>query len=205
MRPCIRQALTISLVLAVAALLAYLLRELVARLVLEPVLYLLWILRLYYRIVPETIHWTMLLLVFLTAIWASQGRRPRLRSRLRLLQAERETRLDTWLSWIQARRQGEYSRWRLANRLALLTVEVIAQEQGVSPQQVRQAIEQHNPGLPEDLHEYLVLGLARSEHDIQQPEGQPLQKRWFISKGRQRTAEYEPDLLLSYLETKRGP
>lgn len=195
----LRRVLTIILVLAGASLLAYLLRDLVARLVLEPLLYLFWIAGLYYRLVPETIHWAMLLLIFLAAIWFSQRERRVRPPRERLLQTEHETRLELWLSWIQARNQGNYSRWRLANRLAYLTIEQIAQQQGISAQQAREALETGEPDLPGELREYLLAGLSRNEYGMP-----PQVKKGRFSRSRNGTEQREAEALIEYLEGKRG-
>lgn len=196
--PKIRQWLYAALVIGTAAGLAFLLRRVVASLILEPAAYMLWGASLYYRLIPQTVHWAVLLMVILSLMYASLRTRPARRPKSRLLEAERETRLETWLSWIGARDQGSYSRWRLANRLADLTVEALAQEQHISTQAARRSVENGELDLPPEIAAYLIAGLGRQELEPLAHSFWP----WRIRKPDPRLS-MDPQKLLDYLEEHR--
>ncbi len=194
----IRRRLLLALAgLVLISVLAYFLREYVGRYLLTPLLYLLWIARIFYRIIPQSITWSLLLLFFVVLAFSSLRTQRRRRRARPLFLKERETRLETWLSWIAAQPLGSYSRWRLANRLSYLAIEAISQAERLPPEEVRRMIVHSELDLPPEIHRYMLAGLDRMELEP----NRGLLARWF-PRSRSAGLDLDPARLVDFIETR---
>lgn len=183
--------------LVLISILAYLLRDYVGRYLLTPLLYLLWVARIFYRIIPQSVTWSLLLLFFVILAFSSLRTQRRRRRPIHLFHKERETRLETWLSWIAARSLGSYSRWRLANRLSYLAIEAISQAERLPPEEVHRLIVLGELDLPPEIRRYMLAGLDRME--VEPNRG--LLARWF-SRSQSTGLDLDPARVMDFIEMR---
>jgi hypothetical protein len=149
-------ALGLALCLAVAPLIADFVRDVIA----VPLLYLAWAVGLVWRSVPEALILLSFVLVALLVARRSLRRRGALQ-RQRTSPAQFPGRVEQWAQLVGAAEGGDdYARWRLAHRLANLTLDALAQRQRQSPVQLRRQMERGALALPGDLQAYLMVGLV---------------------------------------------
>ncbi|MEN9935523.1 MAG: hypothetical protein RLZZ387_2102 [Chloroflexota bacterium] len=153
------RALLLGLGLLLAALIAATVRGAVRDTVVVPLLFLLWGTQLLLDSLPQALPWTLLVgLTLALAIGSLDD--------LRLPPARRRAaegipgRGTAWLRLFQLTERDEYSRYRLAQRLAHTALETLAAREGLSIAQARGRIE--DPGLdaPPEVGAYLRAGLA---------------------------------------------
>jgi hypothetical protein len=200
-----RRASLIALGLALCVALAPLIADFVRDIIAVPLLYLWWAIGLVWRSVPEV----LILLLFVTiavlvARRSLRGRRPLPRSRT--APAQFPGRVEQWAQLVGAAERGDdYARWRLAHRLANVTLEALAQRQGQSVPQLRRQIERGALALPAELQAYLLAGLVNYN-----PFGRPqrrLATRVLAAARRQASPDplaYPPAQAISLLEDTLG-
>ncbi|HTP00490.1 MAG TPA: hypothetical protein VMJ64_03890 [Anaerolineales bacterium] len=107
----------VLLVLVVGSLLlAYLLRDLIFQLIVVPLAYLLWLLQIYYSLIPQWLLWTFLVVgLLLVVLWnllpEITPSRPRDTKR-----PQPKGEVEALAAWISNSRRGNYFKWQLANR-----------------------------------------------------------------------------------------
>ncbi|MFO7170241.1 MAG: hypothetical protein DIU80_019625 [Chloroflexota bacterium] len=151
--------LLIGLGLLLAVLIAAAVRGAVREVVVVPLLLLFWDARLLLESLPQALPWTLLLGLTVVLAFSSLSGftvpRPPHRT-----QPESSGRAAEWARLLQLTARDEYSRWRLAQRLALLAQELIAAREGVTPQQARRRLEDPSLDIPPAVRAYLQAGLA---------------------------------------------
>ena len=101
-----------------ALLLAFFLRDAVYQMVVVPLAYVIWIVKLYYAAIPQGVLWTALLaLLFLAALWSLVPEVPPA-ARREPTHKLPEGQVEALALWIKKSRAGNYFKWQLANRLA---------------------------------------------------------------------------------------
>lgn len=101
-----------------ALLLAFFFRDAVYQMVVVPLAYVIWIVRLYYSAIPQGVLWTALLaLLFLAVLW---NLIPEVTPAARHEPTHKppEGQVEALAVWIKKSRAGNYFKWQLANRLA---------------------------------------------------------------------------------------
>lgn len=127
--------------------------------VVVPLLFLVWGAQLVFDSLPQALPWTLLLLLAAgLAISSMSGLRlPAVRRRQH---AEPVGRTAGWVRLIQLTRRDEYSRWRLAQRLAQLAVESLAARESIPTAQARRRLEDPALDAPPEVAAYLRAGLT---------------------------------------------
>ncbi|HWQ12370.1 MAG TPA: hypothetical protein VNL77_06195 [Roseiflexaceae bacterium] len=149
----------IGLGLLLAVLIAAAVRGAVRDAVVAPLLLLLWGASLLLGSLPQALLWGLLvLLAAVLAVRSLSGLRvPALRRRTVPGPAGRTA---AWLRLVQLTGRDEYARWRLAQRLAQLAVELLAEREGLPPQQARRRLEDPSLDAPPAVRAYLRAGLV---------------------------------------------
>jgi hypothetical protein len=151
--------LTIGLGLLLALLAAAALRGAVRDAVVVPLLLLGWGAQLLFEALPQALPWTLLVIgaIVLGIVSLSDLRLP---SRARRPRPEAPGRAPAWLRLLRLTQRDEYSRWRLAQRLAQIAVEALAAREGLAAAQARRRLEDPALGAPPEVAAYLRAGLA---------------------------------------------
>ncbi len=154
-----QRLILIGLVVGLAALIALLARGLVREIVVVPLLYLIWLIQVLLDSVPQLALWILLVVVAGIMALRSLSWGPTLLSFTRSEHGSRG-RVETWLRLLGLAARDDYSRWRLAQRLATLVAEALAERERLEPRQVRQQIEEGAYVIPVDVRAYLCAGMS---------------------------------------------
>ncbi len=142
-----------------AIVLAYLLHDVIYQLVIVPLAYALWLLRLYYLMIPQWVLWTLLIVVLLLIVlWNGL---PEIRPPVRKEPARGRPKgeVETVADWIKNARRGNYFKWQLANRLGRIARRL----EEISGPDGRQLSEN------QDVEKYLDAGMNYSFVDFLGP------------------------------------
>ncbi len=172
-------------VVVISGLLAYFLRDVVYEVVIIPVAYFLWILKLYYELIPQWILWTLLVVfLFLLVLWSFLPE-IQLPSRKGPRAAQPEGEVEALVVWIRKSRQGNYFKWQLANRLGRIARRL----DEVSGPRGRQ------PSSDEAVEKYLDAGLNYSFVDFPGPRSR-------FPRPPRTPLDLEPGKVADYLESQ---
>jgi hypothetical protein len=151
--------LTLGLGLLLAGLIAAAARGAVREVIVVPLLLLVWDARQLLESLPQALPWTLLVgfavvLAFtsLSGISLPTARRP--------AQPQHNGRASAWVRLLRLTARDEYSRWRLAQRLAQTAVELLAAREGLTAQQARGRLADESLDIPAPVRSYLRAGLA---------------------------------------------
>jgi hypothetical protein len=150
-----KRLLLLGLILLLAAPLVLVLRGFVREAVVVPLLYVLWIGRLLFRSIPQSLLWALLLAVALLLATRSLVERKKRLRETRGAEAERTGRVGLWARRIRLTARGDYSRWGLAQHLGKLALEVLAHQERLSARQTRRYLETGELDVPPEIRAYL--------------------------------------------------
>jgi hypothetical protein len=168
MRP--RQILLLLAGVLGAAILAFFLQDVIRRIVVTPLAYLWWGLKLLYSAAPQLLLWILLLAVFILGVlisllnWITIGKTQEKQSR------PAQGPVEILAGLVLHSRKGNYYRWTIANRLGKIARALSGRvEDGEFPAHLEDL---HAPGLlpPEAVERYLKAGLDESFVDYPLPE-----------------------------------
>jgi len=151
----------LAIVLTTALMLALI--DLVRNVLAVPITQLFYFLGLLLKSTPQVIFWGMLLLFLLIIAGKSveQGRKAEPEQFEAPLRSPRHERIAVWANHIhQALRGDHYARSRLAEFLASLVVELLAQDERVSISEIRKRLELGELDLPPEIVNYLKARFA---------------------------------------------
>lgn len=148
-----------GLILVLAGVLVALVQGVARDTIVIPILYAFLYAQQIFESIPQLILWILVVVVVLILALRSLVGRPTL-----FLGSRQERtnygRVETWMRLVDFAGQDEYSRWRLAQRLGLLTSEVVAHQEQVDLRQTRQVIEDQTVPMPPEVRAYLRAGIA---------------------------------------------
>ena len=192
----IKRALFLGFALAVSLSLAVLFKDLVRETLVEPLAYLVWLVRLELESLPQPILWIALMVVGLLlagrSLIASSAPARRTLPGARGYAGQ----VETIARWLSLTTHGEYYKWRLAQRLGEITLDALAQRDQISVEQARQQLDAGQLDVPPDIRAYLQVGL--------QPDyfGRLARPRWRFQSGvRSSPLDLAPETVVRYLET----
>ena len=142
-----------------AAILAFLLKDIVQITVIPVLFYIIWLLRIVYESLPQGFWWVALLLVLLVIAVKSLIRKSDASGTLNSKSSLNKSRLELWIKWLEQADQGGYFKWYLAHKLSLLTLTVLSSQERYSNDQLDIIIRQGLSNLPDNLQEYMLIGL----------------------------------------------
>ncbi len=169
--------------LLVTLSLAYLFRGVIYDFIVVPLAYIVWILKIYYSIVPQGVFWVFLMLVLVVALVWNFVLEIHSSPRAGLPRNISQGQVEELAGWIQKSRSGTYFKWQLANRLGR-----ISRRLGENPAQ-RDSLEK----LEQPIAEYLDAGLNHSFVDFA-ASGTRFQRR--VSP-----ITLDPTIVVDYLES----
>jgi len=143
-----------------AILLAWLISGFVRQSLILPTLEFAWLLQHYYRMIPQSWQWGILIVIVLSgALFSLSSLRTSI-STTWLRSRRTQTAGSELAFWIARVRQGQYQRWFVAHRLAILARELL-HEQGT---QIERGDTLAGPGWnpPDEIQKYLQAALYSS-------------------------------------------
>ena len=153
-----------------AVLLAFILRDMVVQLIIVPLAYLWWLLRLYYSMIPQYILWGILVVVAIyyaiTSLMPEISYRRSFPPDSKLAQGQIEL-LVEWLN--KSQHGGSYYKWLVANRLGKNAREILAQRDGHAVSRKFGRLEGRGWNPPQKIRDYLETGLNGSFADFPRP------------------------------------
>ena len=148
------------LVLLLAPLLVFPLRDLVRELIVVPLSYVAWFGDLLLQSLPPIFFWIILIFIALRIALRSLRRPAQPEGAPESPEATYPTPVALWARRLRLTRVGRYSRWRLAHHLSELAAEILAHHQGITPREARERIRDGEFEAPPEIHTYLHLGMS---------------------------------------------
>lgn len=190
-----RRTVIVLLVVGAVGLLAFLMRHTIEARVIQPLIFLFWVLGVYYKTLPQALIWIILigLILFIEiGSFANETRLPEGRS-----SARRHTRggVETLADWFRRAPQGLYYKWLLAQRLGKFSRDLIAFKARKPAPSGAEAL--YGPGWdpPHEVAQYLESGLNGSFADYPRP-------RWPFQRPASTPLDLDPVQAIDYIETQ---
>ncbi len=153
-----------------------------------PLLYIFWIARLLFESIPQLILWVVFVIAAL--VLASRSlitQRPMPRGRP--VETSQPGRVESWARLIDLAPESDFSRWRLAQRLGQLALEVLPDpESGAAKRSVRR-LEQESLDIPPQIRTYLQARMPMAKS-----------RRGFRSSTRSPAFDLDPEQVVQFLE-----
>lgn len=182
-------------VLAISILLAFPLRNAVYEAVIIPIAYFLWVLRLFYHSVHQSIWWIAAIFVVLVVLARSLRPIGRIRERVRLKRKPVIGQVENLTVWMKRTERGIYFKWLIANRLGKIAHEVLSMRTGGKKRSYFDPLTGPDWEPDEPVQQYLESGLKGSFADYPR-------RRWFFSKPELTPLDLNVDNVISYLESQ---
>lgn len=153
-------------VIVIAALLAFPLRAVVNQLVLVPIAYLLFLLKLLYVSLDQAVWW--MAAVFIVLLILGQSLLPDLKPVKKLIPFAKHERgtVETLALALDKSQKGIYFKWLIANRLGRLAYEILLQREHGKPRSVFAPLTSEGWEAKPEVQEYLERGLHGSFADF---------------------------------------
>lgn len=158
-----RRLLTIGLMLVALGIVIALVRGVAREALVVPLLAFIWQAAVLIEGLPQQIVWWGVILAMVVIIVRSLGEGAQFQLPERRAKVD-GGRVSAWIRLVVYARHDDYSRWRMAQRLALLAQELIAQREGIDLRQARRVVEA-GTGLPPEVGAYLRAGLLAHRPD----------------------------------------
>ena len=181
----------VAILIATVAL-AALVRGFVETVIVEPILYVGWIVSLLLRSIPEALFW--FLFVLLALIMATRSLQLRSsRRRRRTKDADVYGPVGRRARLLHHASTQSYSRWRLAGELGTLAGELAWPGRRVNPERQRAWLSAAGSGIPPEVAAYFLAGL-----DPYRPEHSPWYRRGL--RPELSPLDLDPDVVVAFLE-----
>jgi len=180
----------VGLVLLPVLITAFAVENFVRDVLAVPLLYAIWVALLLFESIPQSMLWAGLVLLAIVAATRTLDRRKRL-PRGRRDETLASRRVETLASLLRQAEGNIFGRWRLAQRLGGLVVELIADDERVSQREIHRRVEGGTLDISPELRAYL-----RARLSTVRPGGR-------ISLGRTTEAlDLDPDEIVRFLEDR---
>ena len=156
-----RRLIMIGFLLIVAVVFAPLAFTIFESLVIEPLSYLNWVIRVVLRAIPQSYLWLFLVTIVLLIALGSMLRNSHLRPAKEESQKEKQGPVEVLAQEIFQSKRGDYFKWVVANRLAKLAQALILQD-GDQPSKSGHQIKGQGWDPPQKTQSYLEAGLRDS-------------------------------------------
>ena len=157
-----RRGLAALGILVIAALLAFPLREAVYQMVVIPLAYLAWLLKLLYLSLSQAIWWIAVIVVVLLAVGRSLLPEIKLQRKSIIYQKAERGSVEALASALGKRSRGIYFKWLVANRLGKLAYQILLQYEHGKPRSVFAPLTTVGWDATPGVQEYLEKGLRGS-------------------------------------------
>lgn len=149
-----------------AGLLAYLLQDVVDLLIIVPLAYFLWALKLWYLSLPQTMWWGVLIVLVLIIFGASLLPEIKPRKKLEIYQRAERGRVEALAAALAKTGKGTYFKWLVANVLGKLTYQMLVQREHGKPRPVFAPLEGDGFHPSQNVQAYLEKGLHGTFADV---------------------------------------
>lgn len=182
-------------ILAIAALLGYAMRETIQRTVIEPVVYFWWVVGIYYDSFPQALIWIILVVVVVMIELGSFFADVRVADGKRASHKPVQGPVESLAGWFLRTSDGLYFKWLIAQRLGKLSRELIAFNARQAAPSAHEAL--HGPGWEpsDEVAAYLESGLNGSFADYPRP-------RWSFQRPSLTPLDLDPDTAINYIESR---
>jgi len=126
--------------LALAGLLAFLVKDFVREVIIRPFLYVLWYLTLFLKSLPEFFFWGLFILIALIMAGKSLAKGSEPRKSTHEEKASQGGPVAVWARMAEHAERGGYSRWQQAQALARLTWHVLGDGERLSLYQIQERL-----------------------------------------------------------------
>ncbi len=176
-------------------LLAYALREPIEQKVIRPLAYVGYMLGLYYSSFPQVVIWIVLIVVAaLLAVGSlAAGVSPRKRGTEKPLPVQGP--VESLAVWIAKSQRGTYFKWLIAQRLGVLSREMLAFNARQAARTGKEALSGPGWDPPEEVAAYLESGLNGSFADFPRP-------RWPFQNPEPTPLDVDPVQVMDYIESQ---
>lgn len=175
-------------------ILAFVLRDVVERAVIVPLVYLWWLLGLYYSIFPQFFLWMVLVAVAIYSAVTALTPRFSDRGVFKPEPKPAQGQIEILIGWLKkSQRGGSYYKWLVANRLGKTAREILAQRHGQPISKKFGRLEGHDWNPPQEIRDYLESGLNGSFADFPRP-------RWPWQTPKPTPLDADPKQVIEYLE-----
>jgi hypothetical protein len=188
-----RPGLWIAGAVLLTSIIAFVMRDTIRDAIILPLAYLMWLLDLYYRMVPQVILWAVLVVIVFRAAMKN----------LLLVRAPRETKkvklkpvigpVESLSLLLSKSGKGIYYKWLIANRLGKITREMLDQREGRQARKGFARLSGRDWFPPRVVEAYLESGLNGSFADYPQ-------HRW--SRPLPTPLDAAPQQIIDYLESE---
>lgn len=199
-----RWALAILLLALIALVLMFLVRGLAMKLLVLPILYILWLLRFLLEGIPQPFFWFLAIFFFIRIVYPSLFAAKRIIHPPQLPEGgPPEGRVTFWLRRLTLAGTGRYSKWGMARNMAKLATDVLSYEEKIMPGEVRERLQSGQYDLSPEIATYLRSGMS-----AQPPTSQSWWSRILSGLGIRQERDVQPTLnvdmeqLLIFLENK---
>jgi hypothetical protein len=192
-----KKVLLIGVLLAFGALLAYLIQDFVRQVLLYPLAYLYWSLRLIYEAIPGLVWWSIILGLLLLLSLRSMSRKGEPPSAALKIKGQFPSRPQAWMRWMNKKNQGEYFKWQLAREISALALVGFASRDRQTPAGARAELLAGRLDLPPKIQAYLIAGSLPNSYsqyiDL---------KPQLVRPGTGSPLELEPEEIVAFLEAE---
>jgi hypothetical protein len=176
----------------------FIIRGFTREVILSSILQIYGIARIYINSLPQPLVWAL----FIAIVVILAGRsmlKPSATSLARTNDQElRLGRVTNLAQSIRRTTQGDYFKWRLAQHLLDLSLDVIAYQKRATPSSVRQLLKSGDLVAPPEIVAYLRSGMTQVHSARQGILGRI--KAFFMAPDRDRPLNLEPELVVAFLE-----
>jgi hypothetical protein len=193
-----RRWLAVLGVIVIAALLAFPLREIINPLILVPIAYLLWLLKLFYLSMDQTIWW--IAAVFVVLVILGQSLLPEFKPIKKLIPFARHEhgKVESLAIAFEKSKKGIYFKWLIANRLGRLAYAILLQREHGKPRSVFAPLTGEGWEAPPEVQQYLEKGLHGSFAEFPS-------NRWrYFTAPVKTPLDHDVAEVVEFLETKQG-
>ena len=154
-----RYAPVIGLALLLVGLLAMVVSGTFGEVVVVPLLFLWWAMQVLYQSIPQALLWGVFVAIAVLLVAknfpASSESLPPTASQTAAL-----GRVADWSRWLHDARRDDHSRWRLAQKLSLLAIDMLAFRDQCSPQEISRRLRDGSLEIPPQVRDYIQAGGA---------------------------------------------
>ncbi|MBV6396171.1 MAG: hypothetical protein HFACDABA_01764 [Anaerolineales bacterium] len=178
-----------------AGALAYLLRGFIEESLIQPLIYIFWIVRLYYEAFPQIFLWIALLVGVFLMQAASLITESKSRGREAIHRKQAAGPVESLAGWMEGAPRGLYFKWLVANRLGKLARALIAFQSRREPKPTWEPLNAPGWDPPREVAAYLESGVNGSFSDYPR-------SRWPFQKQNPTPLDIDPAQAIDYIESQ---
>ncbi|MEW5940408.1 MAG: hypothetical protein AB1750_12135 [Chloroflexota bacterium] len=183
------------LVILIAGALAYFTRDAIERAVIRPLLYALWIAKLYYDSMPQAFLWILLVGAVVLMAVASFAAEGAVQSRQRSARKPAVGEVELLAEWMARAPRGHYFKWLIAQRLGRLARGLVSFNARQARPSAWEPIAGPDWNPPGEVASYLEAGINGSFADYPRP-------RWPFRRPNPTPLDLDPNAAIDYIEAR---